>query len=205
MEQITLNAETGRKIGSGPSKQLRVQNKVPAVVYGAGAPPQSITVDRVEFRRVLNSAGSNAVITLNIDGSEQQLTFVRDLQIHPRKDRVQHIDFLRVDSKQRVNAEVQVVLVGEAEELAREGGIVEQLMSTIFVDAPVIAIPRSIEVDIAALTVDSPIRFGDINLGEGVTSDLEDDALIVVGQLSRAAVSGDGTEADAEADAAAEG
>lgn len=209
MEQNILSAHTGRELGSASSRRLRGENKVPAIVYGAGDDPVSVTVDRLEFRRVLNAAGSNAVITLSIDGAEQ-LTFVRDLQIHPIKDRVQHIDFLRVDAKQRVTAEVPVVLVGEAVELGREGGIVEQLMGTIFVEAGVTSIPRAIEVDITELTLENSIRISDIELGEGVTTELEPESPIVSGSLSRATVAededgGDGEVGDAADDAEAAG
>lgn len=206
MEQNILTASTGREHGSGPSRRLRAEDKVPAVVYGAGDDPVSVTVDRLEFRRVLNAAGANAVITLSIDGTDQ-LTFVRDVQIHPIKDRVQHIDFLRVDAKQRVSAEVPVVLVGEAVELGRQGGIVEQLMGTLVIEAGVTNIPRVIEVDITPLTLENSIRIADLDLGEGVTSELDEESPVVSGSLSRAAVADEGTdeaEGEGEGDAAEE-
>jgi len=189
MEQNTLAAETGREHGSGSSRRLRGQNLVPAVVYGAGVDPVTVTVDRIEFRRVLNAAGANAVITLDIDGKTQQLTFVRDLQIHPIKDRVQHIDFLRVDAKQRITTEVPILLVGEADELGREGGIVEQLMASIVLDCPVIAIPRAIEADISELSLSNPVRLSELTLGDDVTTDLDPETLVVTGALSRATLS----------------
>ena len=198
MEQNTLVATTGRGHGSGPSRRIRAENKVPAVIYGQGIEPISITVDRLEFRRVLNSAGSNAVITLDVDG-DQKLTFVRDIQIHPIKDRVQHVDFLLVDAKQTVSVEVPIVFVGEAEELAREGGILEQVLNTIAVEAPVVSIPRQYEVDVTNVTVENSIRIADVDLGEGVTTILDLDTPIASGSLPRGAVEDEAEEAEGEA------
>lgn len=198
MEQNTLVATTGRGHGSGPSGRLRAENKVPAVIYGQGIEPISITVDRLEFRRVLNSAGANAVITLDVDG-DQKLTFVRDIQIHPIKDRVQHVDFLLVDAKQTVSVDVPIVFVGEAEELAREGGILEQVLNSIAVEAPVVSIPRQYEVDVTNVTVENSIRIADVDLGEGVTTTLDLDTPIASGSLPRGAVEDETEAAEGEA------
>lgn len=203
MEQNTLVATTGRGHGSGPSRRLRAENKVPAVIYGQESDPISITVDRLEFRRVLNAAGANAVITLDVDG-EQKLTFVRDIQIHPIKQRVQHIDFLLVDAKQKVSVEVPIYFVGEAEELDREGGILEQVLNTIAVDAPVVSIPRQYDVDVSTVTLSNSIRIADVDLGEGVTTEMDPETPIAAGSLPRAAVSEEGEGEEAEGEASAE-
>ncbi|MCP3934177.1 MAG: 50S ribosomal protein L25, partial [Actinomycetia bacterium] len=161
-------------------------------------------VDRLEFRRVLNAAGANAVITLDIEG-DKRLTFVRDIQIHPIKDTVQHIDFLLVDAKQRVTVEVPIVLVGEAVELGREGGILEQLMNAITVDAPVVSIPRQYEVDVTEVTLDNSVRVSDIDLGEGVTTEVDLEAPIATGSISKATLSEDLDEGEIAEGEVAEG
>ncbi len=204
MEENTLVATIGRGHGSGPARRLRTEEKVPAVVYGQNATPTSITVDRLEFRRVLNAAGANAVITLDIEG-DKRLTFVRDIQIHPIKDTVQHIDFLLVDAKQRVTVEVPIVLVGEAVELGREGGILEQLMNAITVDAPVVSIPRQYEVDVTEVTLDNSVRVSDIDLGEGVTTEVDLEAPIATGSISKATLSEDLDEGEIAEGEVAEG
>ena len=95
MSQVTLNAETGRTTGTGPSRRSRLDGKIPAVVYGAGKPSVAITVDRAELRRAMTTeAGSNALVSLVVDG-EPEVTLVREVQRHPVRREVTHVDFRR--------------------------------------------------------------------------------------------------------------
>ena len=98
MSEVTLTAYTGRETGTRPSRRARAEGHVPAVVYGGGEPAVSVSVDRRDLRRVLSTdAGINALISLSVDG-ERLLTVVKDLQRHPVRRDVTHVDFLKVDA-----------------------------------------------------------------------------------------------------------
>src|SRR5437763_4057962 len=113
MEEVTLTAELGRPVGSRPSRRLRTAGKVPAVRYGHGTDPQALAVDARDLRNALTGdAGLNALITLKVD-SESHLAMARQLQRHPVKGSVDHVDFVIVRRDEVVNADIPIQLVGE--------------------------------------------------------------------------------------------
>jgi large subunit ribosomal protein L25 len=199
---LKLKAETGRALGSRSSRRLRRSDKIPAVVYGQGSEPLSVTLDRLKFRAALNAAGPNAVITLDVDGSDH-LTIVKNMQRDPIANRVTHVDFMRIDLDQRLIVDVPITLVGEAAIVGIEGAVVQQQMMTLTVEAPAGNIPQLFEADITEMSIDNPVRVSDLDMGSGVIPQAEEDALIAIGQRSRAAIAAE--EAEAEADELEEG
>ena len=204
---LKLEAETGRALGSRSSRRLRRSDKIPAVVYGQGSEPLSVVLDRLKFRAALNAAGPNAVITLDVDGSDH-LTIVKNMQRDPIANRVTHVDFMRINLDQRLIVDVPITLVGEAAIVGLEGAVVQQQMMTLTVEAPAGNIPQLFEADITEMSIANPVRVSDLDMGSGVVPQAEEDALIAIGQRSRAAVAAEeaeeaeleeGEELDAEA------
>ena len=112
MPDVTLNAEIGRIQGTRPSRRLRAEGRIPGVVYGRGGESIVLSVDRRELRHALATpAGMNALITLEVDG-RKELTLVKEMQRHPVRRTVTHIDFIRVDVHDSVEVEVNLVLEG---------------------------------------------------------------------------------------------
>jgi len=200
---LKLEAETGRTLGSRSSRSLRRSDKIPAIVYGQGSDPLPVTLDRPKFRAALNAAGPNAVITLDVDGSDY-LTIVKNMQRDPIANRVTHVDFMLIDLDQRLVVDVPISLVGEAALVVQEGAVVQQQMMTLTVEAPAGNIPQLFEVDISEMSIDNPVRVSVIEMGSGVIAQVEDDALIAIGQRSRAAVAAEEVE-DEESDELEEG
>ncbi|MED5552772.1 MAG: 50S ribosomal protein L25, partial [Actinomycetota bacterium] len=190
---LKLEAETGRTLGSRSSRSLRRSDKIPAIVYGQGSDPLPVTLDRPKFRAALNAAGPNAVITLDVDGSDY-LTIVKNMQRDPIANRVTHVDFMLIDLDQRLVVDVPISLVGEAALVVQEGAVVQQQMMTLTVEAPAGNIPQLFEVDISEMSIDNPVRVSVIEMGSGVIAQVEDDALIAIGQRSRAAVAAEEVE-----------
>jgi large subunit ribosomal protein L25 len=187
MAEITLPAQTGRPTGSRPSGRLRAEGKVPATVYGLGGTAVSVSVGWRDLRHALTTeAGMNALINLEIDGHASELTIVKELQRHPIKRSVLHIDFLRVSRDVAIEVEVPIVLVGEAVELSREGGILDQSMFHLTVSAKPGSIPNELTVDISGLTIGDAVRVGDLTLPEGVETDVDAEEPIVIGQAPQA-------------------
>ncbi|QXC61007.1 50S ribosomal protein L25 [Aquihabitans sp. G128] len=203
MAEITLKAETGRELGTGPAKRIRVEGRIPGVVYGLDADPIPVTVDWKPLREALTGeAGLNALINLDIDG-DVALTIVKELQRHPIKGNVLHLDFLRVSADALISVDVPVILEGEAEDVERQDGTVDHLLFTLTVNAKPADIPNEITVDISGLQLGEAIRVGDLTLPAGVTTDVDVEEAIVTAQISATTLEADAI-AEADAEAAAE-
>jgi large subunit ribosomal protein L25 len=201
MNEVTLTAEVGRPKGSRPSKRLRAEGKVPGVVYGHGGDPIAVAVDWRELRHALTTdAGLNALIDLQV-GGETRLTMVKELQRHPVRHEVLHVDFLEVSRDIAVDVEVPIVLEGEATNVLNEDGIVEQSLHALAIKAKPGAIPNELVVDISDLEIGASIRVGDLRLPNGVTTEVDPEEPVVTGQITRAAIE---AEAETEAEEAAE-
>jgi len=203
MDTFTLAAETGREPGSAPSRRLRREGKVPGVLYGHGAEPTSVAVDRRAFRRVISEAGANAVINLELDG-KVQLTIVKDLQRDPVANRVIHIDFQAIDASERMTVDVPIVLEGEAAEVGRDGGGVQQQLMALTVTAPAMSIPQSLPLDVSEMSLNDHLQVSDLVLPPDVTTEIDPETVVVIAQISRAALALEEEEAAAAAEAEAE-
>jgi large subunit ribosomal protein L25 len=203
MAEITLAAEIGRPLGSRATRRLRASGRIPGIVYGHGAEPVPVAVAARDLRIALSSeSGSNALLSLDT-GQESYLTLARDIQRHPVRNTVTHVDFLIVGRDEVIAAEVPIILVGEAIEVQHGDGLVEQQLFALSVHARPADIPTSVEVDISGLTIGDSVRVADLDLPAGVSTDVDGEAAIVVGQPPRVqAAAGEGEE-EAEASAGA--
>jgi large subunit ribosomal protein L25 len=146
-----------------------------------------LAVGSRELRAALTSdSGLNALISLDVGGT-RHLAMARQLQRHPVRRTVDHVDFVIVRRDEVVSAEVNIHLVGEAQEVDRADGLVEQQLFTLVVHATPGNIPNVIEVDISSLSIGEAIRVGDLKLPEGVTTEVDPEDTVVAGQASRTA------------------
>ena len=205
MAEITLTATTGRPTGTRSSRRLRADGKVPAVVYGLGRQPVAVTVDWRELRSCLiTDAGVNALIDLSIEGEgESQLAIVKDMQRHPIRQTVDHVDFLLIRRDQEITVDVPLVAEGEPTDLEGEGGMIETLLNTLSINAKPGSIPDQLTYDISSLTIGDTVTVADLTLPSGVTTDVDPEEVIASAQVSRAAIEAEAIEA-ADAEVAAE-
>lgn len=188
MSEVTLIAESGRTTGTRPSRRLRGGGRVPAVVYGAGADAELITIERADLRHALNTeAGRNALIRLEFDG-QSFLTLVREIQRHPVRRDVTHVDFLKVDETKPVEIDVPIALVGEPKQVTVMGGMIEQRINTVRVRVRPDQIPNAIEVDVSGMRLDRSILVKDLDLPEGSVMLSKPQQAVVTAELTRAAV-----------------
>jgi large subunit ribosomal protein L25 len=198
MAEIVLTAETGRPLGSAACRRLRAEGKVPAVVYGTGFDPTPVAIEWRSLRQALTTdKGLNAVITLDVSG-DQQMTIVKDLQRHPVRRDVLHVDFLVVERDKPVQAEVPIVLEGEPEKVLQQRGVVAQELHALTIHAKPAAIPGHLSVDITELEIGDTITVADLVLPAGVTTDVDLEQAIVSAQVTRA-VEAEGLAAEGEA------
>jgi large subunit ribosomal protein L25 len=198
MADATLIAERRPAAGKGPAGRIRREGLVPAVVYGLGADNVSVSVSQRELVHILSGgSGMNTLITLNIDGTEE-LAIARQLQRHPVKGNVIHVDFVRVRADQTIQAEIPVHLTGEAEGAVR-GGILEQLVHTLTVEAKPSDFPPSIEYDVAAMEIGSQVYVRDLVAPPGVTVLQSGDDLVAQISAPRVAEAEEGAEGEVAA------
>ncbi len=199
MAEITLAAEIGRPLGSRATRRLRAAGQIPGIVYGHATDPVPVAVGARDLRVALSGeSGTNALLSLETEAGSY-LTLARDIQRHPVKNTVSHVDFLIVGRDEVIAAEVPITLVGEAIEVQHGDGLVEQQLFTLAVNARPADIPTGVEVDISALVIGGSVRVADIDLPAGVSTDLDGEAAIVVGQPPRVqAVAEEGAEEGAE-------
>jgi large subunit ribosomal protein L25 len=203
MPEITLAAEAGRTIGTSSTRRLRAQGKIPGVVYGHGTDPVPVAVAARDFRIAMSGeAGLNTLLSLELEGTNL-LTLARDIQRHPVKNVVTHIDFLIVRRDEVISAEVTINLVGEAMEVQHGDGVVDQQLFTLAVKAKPADIPPSVDIDVTDLIIGGSLHVRDITVPKGVEIETELDATVVAGQPPRVQTAGEETAEGAEPAAAA--
>ncbi|MDE0927326.1 MAG: 50S ribosomal protein L25 [Acidimicrobiales bacterium] len=205
MDEIVLTAATGRTTGSRSTRRLRGEGLVPAVLYGLDQDPVSVSVIWPELRQALTTeAGVNVVLQLEVEG-ERHMSIVKDIQRHPVRRDVVHVDFLRIDPNKKVTVSVSIIMTGEALEVTQGNGMVDQNLFSLTVDASPTSIPNELVVDISALTIGDSIRVADIALPAGVTTEVDPEETVAVGMITRSTLEAMADEEAAEAAEAAEG
>ena len=169
-----LAASVRKETGKGASRRARRDGKVPAVLYGHGSDPQHLELDAHDFAAVLRHSGTNAVLTLDIDGKEQ-LALTKALDIHPIKRNIQHADLLVVRRGEKVTVEVNVIIVGEA----IPGTLVTQDTGTIEIEADALSIPQQLIVSVEGADIGTQFTAGSIELPSGVSLVSDPEMLVV--------------------------
>jgi len=197
MQHKPLNVELRSKTGKGISRQLRMADMVPGVVYGKGMDPIAVSIKHRELRAATaGEGGQNNLITLVGGGSlDQSMAIIVDLQRDPLKGTYRHVDLHRVNMTEKLRITVPVVLKGTAIGV-KEGGLLDLAHHELHVECLPGNIPDHIEIDIANLAVAHSIHVSDLTLPEGVKV-LDNPKTPVVSVLGRA------KEVEAPAEAAA--
>ncbi|MCG5430940.1 50S ribosomal protein L25/general stress protein Ctc [Mycobacterium sp. MYCO198283] len=177
-DTTTLTASVRTATGKGASRRARRQGKIPAVLYGHGSDPQHLELDAHDFAAVLRRSGTNAVLTLDIDGTEQ-LALTRALDIHPIRRNIRHADLLVVRRGEKVTVEVPVTVEGEA----ASGSLVTQELNAVEVEAEALSIPEAITVSVADAEPGTQITAAQLDLPRGTTL-VSDPELLVVNVVS---------------------
>jgi large subunit ribosomal protein L25 len=183
-----LIANTGRPTGSAASRRLRREDHIPGVVYGHGMDPLSVTVDRRELRQAVSgAAGLNTVLDLTVDGTVYP-AIIKDLQRHPVRRNIAHIDFLQVNLDEQISVAVPLRLEGEAIEVLQNNGLVDPAVDSIEVLTTPRNIPAEFVIDVSTMTMDTVIRLEDVPMPEGVTAAGDPEMPIVTVLTMRAEV-----------------
>ena len=167
---FTLEAEVRTDLGKGASRRLRHANKVPAIIYGEGKAPVSLTLEHKNvFRAQQEEAFYSHVLTLIIDGKPVEC-LLKDMQRHPFKQVIMHLDFIRIDAKHAVHTNAPIHFINE-ENIAKSGANINHHVTEIAISCLPKDLPEFIEVDLADMEVGQTIHLSDVKLPKGVTSD----------------------------------
>ena len=166
---IKLIATSRTDLGKGASRRLRHTDLVPAIVYGAGKAPVSVTFEQKELRKVeVVEAFYSSVLSLEIDGVAEQV-LLKDIQRHAFKELIQHLDFLRVDATQKLQTTVPLhFLNADSAEAVKNGGVVSHLANEVEVSCLAADLPSFIEVDLNTIALGDTLHTSDLVLPAGV-------------------------------------
>ncbi|WP_016933066.1 50S ribosomal protein L25/general stress protein Ctc [Rhodococcus sp. R1101] len=198
-DENRLVASVRTEFGKGAARRARRAGQVPAVLYGHGTEPRHLGLPDLEFAAVLRAHGTNAILTLDIDGDEQ-LALTKSVVVHPIRRYIEHADLLVVKKGEKVTVEVPVVLRGEP----ASATLVVNEVNTIKLEADALNIPEEIVVSIEGAEPGTQILAGGVELPAGST--LQDDPELLLVNIVEAPSAGalEGTEGDAAAEEASE-
>ncbi len=192
-----LSVDVRTETGKGASRRARREGKVPAVLYGHGTDPQHLELNARDFAAVLRHSGTNAVLSLNINGQEQ-LALTKVITIHPIRRSIQHADLLVVKRGEKVTVEVTITVEGDA----ASGTLVTQESNTVEIEAEALSIPDGLVISVEGAEEGTQITAAQIVLPEGVTL-VSDPELLVVNIVT--APTAEDMDGDTGEDAEAEG
>jgi large subunit ribosomal protein L25 len=169
-DDFDLIAELREDQGKGASRRLRHQGKVPAIIYGAGRKPRALLFDHNKVLKQLeNESFYSSVLNIKV-GAKSQAAILKDLQRHPAKPRIMHMDFQRVVEDQEIRMNVPLHFIGEdiAPGVKTGGGKVAHLMTEVEIVCLPRYLPEYIDVDVSAMELDDMQSMSDLKLPEGV-------------------------------------
>ncbi len=204
MANASLTATARDTTGKGAARSLRREGSVPAVIYGHAREVQSLAVPSRDLDKLLGSiAAGSTVVELAIDGKTSR-TLIREIQRHPFKRTVLHVDFQELVAGEKITVSIPLVLHGVPEGVRLGGGILEQMLRDIEVEVDPANIPNHIDVDVSHLVVGHSVHVRDLNIPAGVTVLADEDAPVALVQISRAAIEAEPVVAEGDAAAVAE-
>lgn len=174
-DDTTLKAELRDERGKGAARQLRRTGRIPAVVYGHGEDTRSLSVNARDLDRLFARISiENTLLDLEIGDEGSVKALIREVQTHPFKAEVLHVDFYQVHAGEEIDLDVPLHLTGTAAGVL-EGGILEQPMHELPISCLPDAIPDAVEIDVSELDVGDSIHVRDLDLPEGVRTDIDPD------------------------------
>ena len=188
MASAQLSGNARDNGGKGVARSLRATGRIPAVIYGHGRDPQSLSIDTRELEKLLSHiSAENTVIDLTVDGKSAR-TLIREIQRHPFKRQILHVDFQELVAGEKVIVRVPIILIGIPAGVRMDGGVLDQTLRELEVEVDPADIPNHVEVDVTDLTIGSSVHVSDITLPEGVEVVGDSDASVCVVSAPRAAV-----------------
>ena len=204
MAQIKLEATARPRAGKGAARQARREGKVPAVIYGAGEPPETICVDYNElWKQVIKGHFTSTVFELDVEGKMSRV-IPRDLQVDPVKEHPIHVDFLRIGKDGLIKAQVPVRFINDTLSPGlKRGGVLNIVRHDVEVSCPYDKIPEYFEIDLAGMEIGRSIHISAVPMPDSVTPTITDRDFTIATIAGKGGKAAEEEEAPAEAAAAA--
>lgn len=201
MATVRLNALPREQAGKGAARALRREGRVPVVIYGSSREAQSLSVATRELEKLLGQiAFGSTVIELAIEGGKTSRSLIREIQRHPFKRSILHVDFLELVAGERIAVKVPVLYHGVPDGVRTDGGMFDPLLHEVEVDADPANIPSHIDVDVSRMQVASVLRVSDLAVPEGVTVLDDPTVTLCTVRAPRVAEAAEGEEGAAKAE-----
>lgn len=173
MAALKITAEVRESSGKGVARKLRQAGRIPAVLYGQGHDGVSLSLDSYELNQLLSSTGARtSILELEVKGSDRsgrQNVLIKEVQKHPYKDHILHMDLLEVAMDELITVMVPIELLGTAKGVKIDGGILEMKRRELEIECLPNVIPDSLEIDVSELEIGDNIHVEDIKVPKGVT------------------------------------
>ena len=187
MASANLAAKVRSTAGKGAARKLRAVGEVPAIVYGHGREPQSLAINTYTLERMLEKVSyKTTVIELEVVGGATARTLIREIQRHPFKRHILHVDFQELVAGEKVTVRVPLVFVGTPEGVRTGGGILDQVMHELQVQCDPSIIPNHVDVDVSMLIIGHSLHVSDLKVPEGVEILDESTATLCVCSIPKA-------------------
>ncbi len=185
--------------GTGASRRLRIAGRVPAIVYGGEATPASIELDHNTLYHALRKeAFHSSILELEVDGKGAEKVLLRDVQMHPFRQLVLHVDFQRISANTKIHVKVPLHFVNAdlSPAVKMSAAVVSHVLTELDVTCLPGQLPEFIEVDLTTLVAGSSIHLNDITLPEGVSAVSHENPVVVLAKVPAGAVEATATEAE---------
>ena len=180
-DNVVLKADRRTQVGKQAVKHLRLKGRLPAVVYGEKQDPIVCSVDRKELEVILHDQGRNALVSLDLpDGQAQDTTIIKEIQHHPLKGEMQHVDFHRISLTEKIIVEVAVEAEGNPVGVRTEGGILEHMLYEVEVECLPTDIPDKVVFDVTEMSIGDSIHVPDLVVEGNVEIVTESDRSVFV-------------------------
>ena len=188
MSTASLSASVRTETGKGAARKIRQAGNIPAVIYGHGREAQSLMLNARDTDKLLKSiANSSTVIELSIDGKTAR-TLIREVQRHPFKRTITHMDFQELVAGETVSVHCPIVYVGVPDGVRLEGGLLDQIMHQLHIEVDPSSIPNHIDVDVSALKIGHTLHVSDLKLPAGIKVLDEPGNTVCIVQVPKVAV-----------------
>jgi large subunit ribosomal protein L25 len=168
MAIVSLSANSREGTGKGAARTLRSQGQIPAVIYGHGRDPQALALNARDLDKMLSHIQAESTVIEVTVGGQTAKTLIREIQRHPIKRQILHVDFQALVAGEKVTVSIPIVLVGVPEGVRLEGGVLDQTLREIEIEVDPSNIPDHIEYDVTSMVIGDSVHISDLKVPEGV-------------------------------------
>ena len=168
MATVSLSANSRDAVGKGAARTLRSQGQIPAVIYGHGREPQPLSLNARDLDKMLGHIQAESTVIEVTVGGQTSKTLIREIQRHPIKRQILHVDFQALVAGEKVTVNIPIVLIGIPEGVRLEGGVLDQTLRELEIEVDPSNIPDHVELDVTNMVIGASLHVSDIKLPEGV-------------------------------------